>query len=222
MNKFEYTISTQVIGTKDGRATYEVRKTLNNENGKRCVIIALYPTVSLIAPCVMDNSTLFLINRANELGYNDFRIVNIYSKVCKGKPSVKQLNKDDDNLAYLKSVFEEEKDNDDTDVIISWGTALKTNENTKNMKIEILKLLKKNISDNRIKQLSSKDLDTASLLTPHILWMGLHCKDVWFTEKVSVDDLLKLLGVKTEKSNTKKRTVKSTANTKDLKLEGVK
>ena len=100
MNKFEYTISTQVIGTKDGRATYEVRKTLNNENGKRCVIIALYPTVSLIAPCVMDNSTLFLINRANELGYNDFRIVNIYSKVCKGKPSVKQLNKDDDNLAY--------------------------------------------------------------------------------------------------------------------------
>ena len=74
------------------------------------------------------------------------------------------------------------------------GKLVLANENTKNMKIEILKLLKKNISDNRIKQLSSKDLDTASLLTPHILWMGLHCKDVWFTEKVSVDDLLKLFG----------------------------
>ena len=107
MNKFEYTISTQVIGTEDGRVTYEVRKTLNNENGKRCVIIALYPTVSLISPCVMDNSTLFLINRANELGYNDFRIVNIYSKVCKGKPSVKQLNKDVEVKTIVEKMLDE-------------------------------------------------------------------------------------------------------------------
>ena len=89
MKKIEYSISTQVIGTEDGKATYEVRKTLSIEVGKRAVVIALYPTECLLSAFTMCNSTLFLINRAQELGYNDFRIVNIYSKVCKGKPSSK-------------------------------------------------------------------------------------------------------------------------------------
>lgn len=215
MNKCEYTFSTQVIGTEDGRATYEVRKTLSLSEGKRVVVIGLYPTVSLLSPYIMDYSTLFLTNRAQELGYNDFRIVNIYSKVCKGKLSSKQLVNDDENITYLEKVFEEEKDND-TDIIIAWGSSLKLNETTKNMKIQILKMLKKIINDNKIKQLTSSDLDTETLLNPHILWMGLHCKETWYTEKVSVEHLLSILGVTVETCETKKKRSKKKIESSDL------
>ena len=216
MNKYEYTISTQVIGTEDGRATYEVRKTLSLAEGRRVVVIGLYPTVSLLSPYIMDYSTLFLTNRAQELGYNDFRIVNIYSKVCKGKLSSKQLVNDDKNIAYLEKVFEEEKDND-TDIIIAWGSSLKLNETTKNMKIQILKMLKKTINDNKIKQLTSSDLDTETLLTPHILWMGLHCRETWYTEKVSVEHLLSTLGVMVGKCEMKKKRSKKKENIEVLR-----
>ena len=190
MDRYEYTINTQVIGTEDGRDTYEVRKTISGIEGKRAVVIALYPTISLLSPYSMDSSTLYLLNKAKELGYNDFRIINIYSKVCKGKPSSKQLFIDDDNLSYIEQVFTEEKDNN-SDIIIAWGSSLKLNETTKNVKVQIIRLLKKNIKEGRIKQFTAGDLDTESLLTPHVLWMGLHCKDRWFTDKLLLEDLLK-------------------------------
>ena len=204
MKKQEYTISTQIIGTEDGKLTYEVRKTISIEEGKRAVLIALYPTVSLLSPYTMDNSTLFLLNRAQELGYNDFRIVNIYSKVCKGKVSSKQLFRDDDNIAYLEKVFVEEQNNN-TDILIAWGTSFKLNETSKNIKIEVLQMLKKIIKEKNIKQLTADDLDTESLLTPHVLWLGLHCKDTWYTKSVSIDQLLLSLGVNIQKRGRKKK-----------------
>ena len=189
MKEYKYSLSTQIMGTEDGKYTYEVRKIFDITEGKRAVVIALYPTVSLMNPYIMDNSTLYLLNKSNELGYNDFRIVNIYSKVCKGKLSAKQLAEEDDNISYLDKVFREEK-NDNTDIIIAWGSSLKFNETTKSIKIHVLKSIKKYIQPDRIKQFSAGDLKTKSCMTPHVLWMGLHCGEMWYTEVVSVDALL--------------------------------
>jgi len=206
MDKIEYSISTEVIGTTDGRYTYEVRKRfIGTDVNKTAVVILLYPTVSLLSPYVCDSSTTYLLNRAvKELGYSDLRIVNIFDKVCKGKPSAKQLTESDENIEYLKQVFMEEKDKD-TDIIVAWGSTLKQNEITKQVKVSVLKLLKVIIAENRIRQFAAGDLDTESLLTPHVLWMGLHCTEAWYTEPISVDYLLSTFGVKTEKTESKKR-----------------
>ena len=67
MEEYVYNIETKVIGEADGSKTYEIRKRYDYE-GSTAVIIALYPTVSLLNPVVMDNSTLFLLNHAKELG----------------------------------------------------------------------------------------------------------------------------------------------------------
>lgn len=101
-------------------------------------------------------------------------------------------------------MFTEEKDKD-TDVILVWGSTLKQNETTKKVKITVLKLLKDIIPENRIKQFAASDLDTESLLTPHVLWMGLHRTESWYTEPISVEYLLSTLGVTTVKSESKKR-----------------
>lgn len=206
MDKLEYSISTEVVGTADGRYTYEVRKRFTGTDvNKTAVVILLYPTVSLLSPYVCDSSTTYLLNRAvKELGYNDLRIVNIYDKVCKGKPSAKQLVESDENMEYLKQVFTEEKDKD-TDVILAWGSTLKQNETTKKVKVAVLKVLKDIIPENRIRQFAASDLDTESLLTPHVLWMGLHCTEAWYTEPISVEYVLSTLGITVAKPETKKR-----------------
>jgi len=206
MDKLEYSISTEVIGTADGRNTYEVRKRFTGTDvNKTAVVVLLYPTVSLLSPYICDSSTTYLLNRAvKELGYNDLRIVNIYDKVCKGKPSAKQLVESDENIEYLKQVFTEEKDKD-TDIILAWGSTLKQNETTKKVKITVLKLLKDIIPENRIRQFAAGDLDTESLITPHVLWMGLHCTESWYTEPISVEYLLSTFGVTATKPEAKKR-----------------
>ena len=81
MGEYRYTMTTSIVGTDDGRETYEIRRTFDVE-GKSAVLIALYPTVSLLNPIKMDSSTMYLLNHMHELGYNDIRIVNLFSKVC--------------------------------------------------------------------------------------------------------------------------------------------
>ena len=47
MGEYSYTMTTSIVGTDDGRETYEIRRTFDVE-GKSAVLIALYPTVSLL------------------------------------------------------------------------------------------------------------------------------------------------------------------------------
>lgn len=47
MGEYSYTMTMSIVGTDDGRETYEIRRTFDVE-GKSAVLIALYPTVSLL------------------------------------------------------------------------------------------------------------------------------------------------------------------------------
>ena len=95
MGEYSYTMTTSIVGTDDGRETYEISRTFDVE-GKSAVLIALYPTVSLLNPIKMDSSTMYLLNHTHKLGYNDIRIVNLFSKVFERKPSLKQLRESQD------------------------------------------------------------------------------------------------------------------------------
>ena len=99
MGEYSYTMTTSIVGTDDGRETYEIRRTFDVE-GKSAVMIALYPTVSLLNPIKMDSSTMYLLNHMHELGYNDIRIVNLFGKVFERKPSLKQLRESQDNISH--------------------------------------------------------------------------------------------------------------------------
>ena len=52
MKEYKYSLSTQIMGTEDGKYIYEVRKIFDTTEGKRAVVIALYPTVSLMKNCL--------------------------------------------------------------------------------------------------------------------------------------------------------------------------
>lgn len=210
MEECVYNIETKIIGEADGSKTYEVRKRYDFE-GRTAVVIALYPTVSLLNPYVMDNSTMHLLNHAKELGYNTIRILNIFPNVFKSKPLVKQLRHSDENMTYIESVFDSEKETG-ADIIIAWGASLKSNETANAIKGEIIDMIVQKGLEQNLKHFTSGSLDGETVITPHMLWLGLHCKETWYVEKITAKTLNESIGktvVDTEeikKSKSKSKT----------------
>lgn len=195
MGEYSYTMKTSIVGTDDGRETYEIRRTFDVE-GKSAVLIALYPTVSLLNPIKMDSSTMYLLNHMHELGYNDIRIVNLFSKVFERKPSLKQLRESQDNISHIESLLDKVKA-DSMDIIIAWGSSMKRNKLSNEIKLQILEMIRDKGLEKYVKELTSVELEQETLC-PHMLWMGLHCQDTWITRPVSIDDIFQDLGIKSE------------------------
>lgn len=86
------TISMNVsaIGTDDGKSTFEVQRTWN-EKGKKAIAIGMYPTISVENCGMLDVSNMHLLNHANDFGWGELRMLNLYATVVNGKPSVSQL-----------------------------------------------------------------------------------------------------------------------------------
>ncbi len=163
---------TEVVASDDGKHTFEIRKQWDENKGKG-IIIELYPTISKNEVNMMDISTLHLLNHASELGWGSVRILNLFSTVFKGKPLVKRLGEDLDNLNYIKEVFESE-DITDYDIVIAWGTSLATNKRTQNYKLELLNTLKKQKLTKQVKQIEVDCRGEEIKDGMHPLFLGLH------------------------------------------------
>ena len=207
MAEYTYNIETTVVGTEDGRYTYEIRKRFDGE-GRTAVVIGLYPVVSLINPTVLDNSIKFICDHAYELGYTNIRVLNLFPNVFRSKPSAKQLRESDENLEYIATVFEEEKEKD-ADIIIAWGASLKSNEITNIVKGHIVDLIISKQIERKLRHFSAGDLDTESAFTPHMLWLGLRCKDTWYVESITVKLLAESINKVIEEEKSKKTKAKT-------------
>lgn len=215
MEEYVYNVETKIIGEADGSKTYEIRKSYDFE-GRTAVVVSLYPAESLLSPYVMSNSILFLLNHAKELGYNTIRILNIFPNVFKSKPLVKQLRHCDDNMSYIESVLDEEKDTG-ADIIVAWGASLKSNETANAIKGEIIDMIVQKGLEQKLKHFTSGSLDGEPIITPHMLWLGLHCKDTWYVESITAELLGEAIGKKIVEKEVKKPKSKSKTKAKETK-----
>ena len=81
METTTFTMTTRVTGTDTN--TYEIQRSWD-ENGKRALILELYPTITKDTPQIMDLSSLHLHNHASELELGSVSICsicNLYSTV---------------------------------------------------------------------------------------------------------------------------------------------
>ena len=133
----EVNMNIWAVGTDDGKSTYEIRRKWGEE-GKKALVIELYPTISVENCGVLDVSTMHLINHVNDFGWKEMRIVNLYANVITKKPSVSELQ--ENSLAYIEEILEEE-DIKTYDIVIAWGNSLLTHKGTTNVKIDLLSML---------------------------------------------------------------------------------
>lgn len=191
------------VGTDDGKNTYEIRRKWG-ENGKKGLVIGLYPTIPVEHCEMLDVSTMHLINHVKDFGWNEMRIVNLYARVITKKPSAGELQ--ENSLAYIEEILEEE-DIKTYDIVVAWGNSLSTHKGTTNAKIDMLSMLKEKGLDKNVKSISVEGASVRSAGT-HPLYLGLHYpREKWrLTEyplKESLEELLQ--GVKQDKTESEKK-----------------
>lgn len=192
--KFNMQIS--AVGSDDGKNTYEIHRKWSDK-GKKSLVICLYPTISTDNLGKFDVSTMHLLNHANEFGWGEMTIVNLYSMVFDEKPLVSQLGEDSSNMAYIEEILERE-DIKDYDIVIAWGSSLSTHRRTINLKIDLISMLiDKGLADN-VKCITTENLDTRSEHGTHPLYLGLHfARDKWelhpFPLKNALNELEKII-----------------------------
>lgn len=170
-----------VVGSEDGKETYEVRRTWNDK-GKKALVFELYPTISVKTPMVLDVSSLHLSNHANELGWGEIRIVNLYPYVFDRKPGVHELHESVENIEYIRDILTG-KDIDEYDIVIAYGSSLSSHACTQHIKRNILLMLKEYKLEAQVKHIVTDTIDTEKQCGTHPLYLGLrHSSDVWYLE----------------------------------------
>lgn len=196
MLKEEFCMKVEAIGADDCENTYEIRRQWGGE-GRKALVIELYPTLTPDKCHNMDVSTMHLLNHARELGWNDVRIVNLYSKVFAEKPKTGDLADDYSNLSYIEEILEED-DIQTYDIVIAWGNTLLSHMKTILAKTDVLSMIKDKGLANQVKCLVTDSLDTNGV---HPLYLGLrHSKDLWKLKPYPLDEALRDLGGREEAS----------------------
>lgn len=195
-------MSITVTGTEDEKETYEICRTLS-ENGGKAIVIELYPTISVKEPFSMDVSTLHLLNHAEELGWGEIRIINLYPRVFKSKPTVAQLTESNENFEYIKDMLKG-ADIPDYDIVIAWGSGLASHACTNHIKQEVLGLLIQNGLESQVKHIVTEALDTNKQLGTHPLFLGLrYSSDRWYLNQYPVAQVLNSMKPETGPTNDK-------------------
>ena len=208
MSKNIISMNVSVIGTDDGKSTLEVRRTWN-EKGKKVIAIGIYPTISEENWGMLDEFNMHLLNHANDLGWGELRMLDLYVPVPKRKKNINQLQKD--NSAYIEEILEE-KDINTYDVIIAWESSMRINQEMIKAKIKLLSmLLEKGIN---AKCIAIDGLNVKKNYGVHPVYLAIYYpKDKWKLVDFPVKEMLEELEKRLKPDNTiKKKKMKRVVN----------
>lgn len=171
-----------VVGSEDGKETYEVRRTWNSE-GKKALVLELYPTIGTRNPMILDISTMHLLNHAHELGWGEVRIVNLYPYIFNKKPGVSDLHESVENVEYIRDILTG-KDIEEYDIVIAYGNSHSSHACTQHIKRNILLMLKEYKLEAQVKHIVTDTMETEKTCCgTHPLYLGLrHSSKVWKLE----------------------------------------
>lgn len=185
----EITMQTIVTGTEDGKETFEIRRRWK-DGGKKALVIELYPTIVVDFPMLQDVSTMHLLNHAEELGWGEVQIVNLYPYVFARKPTVAQLSESHENLEYIRDILTG-ADIEEYDIVIAWGSSLATHATTNYIKKKILKILQEHGLEMQTKHIVTDNMDTKKQLGTHPLFLGLrYSGELWRLENYPLKTIL--------------------------------
>ena len=106
-------------------------------------------------------------------------------------PFYYQKHQKENNISHIESLLEKVKA-DSMDIIIAWGSSMKRNKLSNEIKLQILEMIRDKGLEKYVKELTSVELEQETLY-PHMLWMGLHCQDTWITRGLCRCGLMRMI-----------------------------
>ena len=150
---YSVSVETDIITSADGKKTFEVTKRLKGVDGEKGVIVLLYPTRTQENLFAEDNTLNYLVSHMQDLHLSELKIVNLFSKVVKGKMSSRGLEVDKENMEYIETLM--------------------SDGDFKKSKVEVLNMYKRAVPKGIVYQLISSDIDLRSQIAPHPLYLGI-------------------------------------------------
>lgn len=212
------TMNLLAIGSDDEKHTYEVYRQWN-EGDKKAIVIEIYPTLAPSEQCIKnDLSSFHLMNHVSELGWDEMRLINLYSKVFSYKPSGQLLKKEDLNLPYIEQVLNEPDIKEISDIVIAWGTSLQAHKTTNQAKLELLLKLKEKGLEDQVKQIVTEDIGERDNAGIHPLFLGLqHSRSKWLLSPYPLEEEIERLSQLVDKKASAKKKGGKPSGTKDNK-----
>lgn len=217
-------LNTSIIGIGD--TTYEVIRELGGsgtKEGEEVIVIQVYPTLSTKDTYKLDSTTMHLLNKMPELGWKKVHMVNLFSKVEKGKILAGKLKSvDKDNFEYIKALV---KRIPECKFFVCWGNSLTTNEATNKTKKQILEYFIKNYPDKKLYHIVVDSM-YEEMRGTHILFLGLrYSTDSWNVEEFPTKEEYERIRMQLkerENKNEIEKGKKSTDVCKNRKHDGHK
>lgn len=169
---YSVSVETDIITSADGKKTFEVTKRLKGVDGEKGVIVLLYPTRTQENLFAEDNTLNYLVAHMQDLHLSELKIVNLFSKVVKGKMSSRGLEVDKENMEYIETLMSD-GDFKKSKFIVAWGNSMASSYACKKSKVEVLNMYKKAVPKGIVYQLISSDIDLRSQIAPHPLYLGI-------------------------------------------------
>lgn len=170
MKASESILKTTIIASDDELNIYEVRKERIGVQGKTGVVILLYPSTKASEALKCDDTTRALVEHMDCFGISCLRIVNLFSKICNARMSIRNLTVDTGNLEYIASIVAE-KNSEEYLYIIAWGSSMSRCVAADASKRKILELIRKACPKVALLQISARDVDVGCQSAIHPLWL---------------------------------------------------
>lgn len=172
--------TTSLTASENGEHTYAFTKDFEELNGKRGVLILLYPTRTEENYHVEDSTTIHIMKHMKQLGLKSYTIVNLFSHVVRKRLSTRGLTIDEKNLQFIKTEIFEKYDSEKDIVIIAWGNSHETSQAVNDAKKKVLEMWSELYPSETfyvlIGKVSSKDLRIVGKRICHYYGTGQLCK----------------------------------------------
>ena len=185
------TIKTEIVSSDDKKHTYSIKKTIEGAEGKEGIILQINPTITADELHHTDSTTMHIMNHLTELGLCSIQMVNLFSKVCKGKMSTKNLEADIENIKYIESLMKSKTFKDKV-FIVAWGSSMEHSRACNQSKQEIIRMFRKYNKNGTIWQINTSRLDTSKYSAVHALFLGIrHKNEKWSLMPFDDTEILK-------------------------------
>lgn len=194
MKTIQREIQTILKVSDDREKTFSITKITDTEMKKHMIIVLLYPTRTEENMIADDDTVNYLMSHLQELGFDSFTIINLFSKVVKNcRMSVRGIKVDNQNLTYIKEQFINNDAFKNSTWVIAWGQTAGRSRVVCQAKIELLEAWRNKFPRKKLYQLSAPGLEKNAGIVPHPLYLGIRKRQSkWNLTEVNYEKLMEL------------------------------
>ena len=202
-------IETEIICSPDNKNTYCITKRLKGVEGETGIIVMLFPTRNADNMNADDSTLNHIVAHLGDFGFDEVKIINLFSKVVNARISARGLEVDSENMKFINDVILADKDLNKQRFIVAWGNSMETSKAVNDSKRQIIEMFLNKLPKGKIYQIVCPEREITDGAC-HPLFLGIRAKtSKWRLMEFNTDKIL--VDNKPTNKNSKMPTISTTS-----------